>query len=50
MSLVDVVFEIGLGAWLALVIMFLWAIERRLAGIEASCKATAFESTGLRPH
>ena len=34
MSLIEIVFEIGLGAWLVLVIMFLWAIERRLAGLE----------------
>jgi len=33
MSLVSIAFEIGVGAWLVLVLMFLWSIERRLAEI-----------------
>jgi hypothetical protein len=49
MSLVDVVFEIGLGAWLALVLMFLWAIERRLAELCAAHKQIVHESNQLPP-
>jgi hypothetical protein len=36
MSLVEIVFEVGVGAWLVLVLMFLWSIERRLAELCAA--------------
>ena len=34
MSLIEIIFEIGLGAWSVLVLLFLWSIERRLAALE----------------
>lgn len=43
MSVIDVAFEVGVGAWAVLVLTFLWSIERRLAELTAAAAAAAAE-------
>ena len=49
MSLIEIVFEIMIGGWLVLVLLFLWAIERRLAELAAVLAETVHESSQLSP-
>ena len=49
MSLIEIVFEIMIGGWLVLVLLFLWAIERRLAELVAVLAEKVHESNQLAP-
>ena len=49
MNLIEIVFEIMIGGWLVLVLLFLWAIERRLAELCAVLAETVHKSSQLSP-